>query len=187
MDNDQEYTKFRERLSYICTTYRDRDAITYMLDSGGKQIYLFADVERIVQSWEEAFSGFGLLRGDRAAIISPASPRVILAALALARAGITTVMIDAALPEEEINRLLAFSDVRAIFTVDGLFCQLSASERQGIPVFDLDSCEEELSLFSQSARTVQRGATTDRAEDVIAVIYSSGTTSTMKGIMVISG
>ena len=91
MDNDQEYTKFRERLSYICTTYRDRDAITYMLDSGGKQIYSFADVERIVQGWEEAFSGFGLLRGDRAAIISPASPRVILAALALARAGITTV------------------------------------------------------------------------------------------------
>ena len=103
MDNDQEYTKFRERLSYICTTYRDRDAITYMLDSGGKQIYSFADVERIVQGWEEAFSGFGLLRGDRAAIISPASPRVILAALALARAGITTVMIDAALPEEEIK------------------------------------------------------------------------------------
>ena len=184
MDKDQEYTKFRERLSYICTTYRDRDAITYMLDSGGKQIYSFADVERIVQSWEEAFSGFGLLRGDRAAIISPASPRVILAALALARAGITTVMIDAALPEEEINRLLAFSDVRAIFTVDGLFCQLSDSERQGIPVFDLDSCEEGLSLFSQSAGTVHRGSTTDRAEDVISVIYSSGTTSTMKGIMV---
>lgn len=184
MDTDQEYTKFRERLSYICTTYRDRDAITYMLDSGGKKNYSFADVERRVHSWETAFPGFGLLRGDRAAIISPASPKVIIAMLALAQAGITAVMIDAALPAEEINRLLAFSDVRAVFTVDDLFRQLSAGEKQGIPVFDLDSCDENLSLFPQSDRTVQRGETEDRAADVIAVIYSSGTTSTMKGIMV---
>lgn len=184
MDTDQEYTKFRERLSYICTTYRDRDAITYMLDSGGKKNYSFADVERKVHSWETAFPGFGLLRGDRAAIISPASPKVIIAMLALAQAGITAVMIDAALPAEEINRLLAFSDVRAVFTVNDLFRQLSAAEKQGIPVFDLDSCDENLSLFPQSGRTVRRGETEDRAADVIAVIYSSGTTSTMKGIMV---
>jgi long-chain acyl-CoA synthetase len=89
-------------------------------------------------------------------------------------------LIDASLPIEEINRLLKFSDIRATLTIPTLYEILDKQEITHVPVLDIN----DNTLLDGSTPTVKKEATTDPHIDVIAILYSSGTTASMKGVMI---
>jgi long-chain acyl-CoA synthetase len=171
-------------LEYVCGKYADKPSIVYMRNDGGKTEFTFGGIFERLQKAKKTFERAGLRPGDRAAIIAPHSPFVVLAGLSLAYANVTGVLIDAALPPEEINRLLDFSDVRVVFTIPKIQEALDKALITDIPVFDLSREGDEYSLFGGAAATVTRPETIDRDTDVIAMLFSSGTTASAKGVMI---
>ena len=178
------HKEFTERLEYICGKYADKPAITYMRDDDSKDNFTFKEIFKRVQAAREQFTRVGLRPGDRAAIVSPHTPFAVIAGFALAYANITAVLIDAALPPEEINRMLSFSDVHAVFTVPVKYEAIDKTILHDIPTFDLSQSGTEYQMFSNSSKEVLCAPTSDPDLEVISILFSSGTTASMKGIMI---
>ena len=182
--NTQGHTDFVSRLDHVCAEYADKTAITYMRDDGTKTLLTFGEIREQVLKAQGVFESIGLRKGDRAAIIAPSSPFSLIAVLSLAYGNITSVLIDSSLPTEEINRLLEFSDVRAVFAVPNIYEGLDENLVSDIPVFDLINEGGDYIVFNNSVKEIDKSETADPHLDVIAILFSSGTTASMKGVMV---
>jgi len=181
--DDNSYKDFVDRIDSICTQYANKTAITYLQNNGSKTIYTFEELYKRVRTAKVQFADIGMLPGDRAAIVAPQSPFVFYTVIALAYANITSVLIDSSLPVEEIERLLAISDVRAIFTVPGILSESSISTSE-VFTFDISKKSIKYDAFDESVNVVSSKKTSDPATDVIAILFSSGTTSSAKGVMI---
>jgi long-chain acyl-CoA synthetase len=179
---EQGYEEFVERFEHICTTYKDKIAITYMRNDDSKTLFTFGEIFERVCAAKKQFADIGLSSGDRAAVIAPHSPYAIFAGFSLAYSNITFTLIDATLPVAEINKLINTSDIRAVFTVPEVYSAIDKSTLLDIPVFDLSQCHKEFCLFTDSPKIVLRSATIDPDTTVLLMLFSSGTTSEMKGV-----
>ncbi|MDR2572077.1 MAG: acyl--CoA ligase [Oscillospiraceae bacterium] len=185
MENiEQGHKEFVKRLEHICNKYSDKTAITYIRNDDSKTLFTFGDIFKSIRSAKEKFNDIGLCPGDRVAIIAPHSPFAIMAGLSLAYSNITSVLIDASLPAEEINRLLEQSDVRATLATSDIYGGFEKALKADIPMFNIMTIADGFTVFSDSISSVKRDATKDPHLDVIAILYSSGTTASVKGIMV---
>ena len=184
MSSEKNYQEFVKRLDEVCTQYNDKIAIEYMRNDGSKTTYTFGKIKDHIIKAQDFFERVGLRKSDRVAIIVPHSPFAIMAGLSLAYSNLTSVLIDASLPEEEINRLLEFSDVRAVFTTPKIHGLIKSTLISDIPVFNSDTFEFSLALFADSVLGVKKNKTIDPHDDVIAILFSSGTTTEMKGVMI---
>lgn len=173
---------FKEKLEYISQRYANKTSMVYMTENCGDVRFSFSDIYNIIIETQSVLQKCGVVCGDRAAIITPHSPFGVMAELALAYSNITAVMIDASLPIEEICRLLEFSDVRALFTTNDLYDKISHKLTQNIPCFELGKNNTVNKFISGSVENVSMPETVDKDTDVIAIIFSSGTTGTMKGV-----
>ena len=178
------YADFKEKIEYITNRYSDKTSMVYMTENDEDISFSFNDIYKIIIETQSVLQKCGVVCGDRVAIITPHSPFGVMAGLALAYSNITAVMIDASLPIEEICRLLEFSDVRALFTTNDLYDKISPELTQNIPCFELGRDNTVNKFISGSIETVSMPETVDKDTDVIAIIFSSGTTDKMKGIMV---
>ncbi|MDR2599508.1 MAG: acyl--CoA ligase [Oscillospiraceae bacterium] len=182
--NEQSYNDFVERLTNVCEKYSDKTAITYMRNDDTKTLFTFGEIFNQIKTAKEQFEKIGLQKGDRVAIVAPHSPFAVIVGLSLAYANITTVLIDYALPTEEINRLLEFSDVRSVFTVADIYDNFDKSLITDIPIFDIATIADTLKIFDGSTTVVSKDSTVDPDFDVIAILFSSGTTASVKGVMI---
>lgn len=176
--------EFCAALEGVFQKYGHKRAVTYMRNDGAKDTLTFQQMEAFIHQVKEIFDRVGVVPGDRAAIVSPHSPWAVWMGMALAYAGITMVLIDASLPSEEVEELLEFSQVRAIFTTQRLYQQLSSSLLQRVPCLIMGEGLFVEVCHEHSKRIPVAPATQEGDEDVIAILYSSGTTGQMKGVMV---
>ncbi len=176
--------KYKETLINLCKKYAEKKAIVYMRDNGESTFTTYKEILSGCERLEAQLVKVGIVTGDRVAIISPHSPQAVLAALGLAYAGVTTVLIDASLPRDEINRLLEFADVRGIFTTEKMFEELDKKGMQRIAIFKLCNQECVYESFVGYEKCVEKVSTPDPEDDVVAILFSSGTTAQMKGIKV---
>ena len=182
--SDEGYKEFVERLENICEKYAEKTAITFMRNDDTKTLFTFGEIIGYIRNAKEKFAKVGLKPGDRAVIIAPHSPFAIITGLSLAYSNITSVLIDASLPAEEINRLLELSDVHSVITTSDIYETLDKSMISNIPAINIATVTEGIVIFSGSSAEVNVSATTDPHLDVIAILFSSGTTDRVKGVMV---
>lgn len=175
---------FKNMMDELFRKYSSKTIITYLKDDGSKVLFTFDDIHNIIIHLFKTLISCGILAGDRAAIVTPHSPYGVIAELILAYLNITIVPIDASLPIEEINKLLEFSDVRTIFTTDEFKNRLDVNLISKIPCFKLDGNNYPIELFDDSISKSELPTTPDKDNDVIAIIFSSGTTGEMKGVMI---
>lgn len=173
------YNRYQEKLDEIFEKYAEAEAFSWLLEDGGKVRIPYAVLSQMVKSWTRTLAAH-CAPGDRIAVIAPLMPNTVAAGLALAYANITAVLLDYTLPSDEMNRLLEFSDVQGIFTTEDFFPKIK--ERK-VPVFDLDRSGSDLVELMLPAASEKKEPQLERQRDVIAIIYSSGTTSSMKGVM----
>lgn len=176
------YTEFQQKINEIIKKYNIKTAVTYMKKNGEDETITFNEIGEFIHNAAQEFKQIGLVRGDRVAIISPHSPYAVFMGMALAYSGITVVLIDAALPQEEIQRLLEFSDVRAIFTISKIYNQFN--DMYNIPCFSLEQGLKIVPFDAEKGNCHDLFPTQDPEDDVIAILFSSGTTDQMKGIKV---
>ena len=174
---------FRKNLEETCEKYRDKNYFYLMKDDATAEITTYGEMLNIIKSMEKTFADIGLKRGDRVAVISPVSPQVILTGFSLHYYGATAVLLDASLPVDEIKELLSYSDVRAVFTTDELYSKLKDSFEYELTFYKLVNSLN-LQPYNENKSNLIKPETEDKEEDVIAIIYSSGTTGKMKGIKV---
>jgi len=180
----QWYQNFVEAIEHRGKEYKDKTAIAYLHEDGSRTNTSYEEIVGGCRKVKELFGTLGIVPGDRVVIVSPHSPQAVLAALGGAYANVTTVLVDAALPDSEINRLIAFADVRALFTTEALYERIGEEVKHEIPCIQLCKKENEYILFGDSVDTVKRPKTVDPEPDVIAILFSSGTTAQMKGIKI---
>jgi len=177
------YQDYKDKLDTIFEKFADKSAVVYLQVDGSQEILNYSDVKKIVGELEELTGNAGLKRADRIAVISPHSPFTVILNLSLAYSGYTAVLIDAALPLEEQRRLIEYSDVNAVFTVRQIYDGMNKEYFCDIPVFEI--CPDfTYRLFGESVECVNKVPEEPTNGEVIAIIFSSGTTSTMKGVEV---
>ena len=120
-------------------------------------------------------TGRGVQSGDRIGVAVERSPEVIIALLAIMKAGATYVPIDPAYPKQRIEFMLADSGARTLITHHRLRARLPAHDGQTIFV-DL----EHPAILSQSH--LNPSISLD-CRSAAYVMYTSGSTGTPKGVL----
>lgn len=174
---------FRLQFEQICKKSKDRCAIAYLRENDEIENISYGAIYDHIKMLESKLQRIGVGKADRVAIITPHSPHGVIAGVALAYIGCTAVMIDASLPSVEIRRLLEEGDVVAVFADVNVENQLGWETLGEYPVFDLNG-EIPFVLSENGLMSSKRSKIDDQDEEIMAIIFSSGTTSRMKGICI---
>ena len=174
---------FRYWIRQVCEKRKDKVVFSYLKDDQTILSIYYASLFNYIKSIEENLNHVGGKKTNRVAIIAPNSPYAVMAGTALAYAGCKAVMIDASLPVEEIRRLLEESDVTAAFVDESLREKIGWEYLKKYPIFNLNGSEP-FALSDKGLNKTKGSRICDQDEEVIAIIYSSGTTARMKGICI---
>jgi malonyl-CoA/methylmalonyl-CoA synthetase len=147
-------------------------------------IYCYGDAEQESSRLAGFMVSLGLKPGDRVTVQVPKSPTALWLYLACLRAGLVFHPLNSAYQRSELEYFL--SNAAPSLVVCGSDAENTMSElvaEQGIPVLTLDA-DGQGSLTERSANYPADFDTVARAaDDLAALLYSSGTTGRPKGIM----
>jgi long-chain acyl-CoA synthetase len=134
--------------------------------------------------------GVGVSGGTRCAILAFNSPAWVATYLGIIGSGNTAVPLDTAFTPYQVGKLLDDSGATLLFVDERSFAvaQEAAIERK-IPLVMLDVPHEGLPYVGEMVLAAEPGfvAVAVKPEDVSAIIYTSGTTSDPKGVMLTDG
>ena len=162
--------------------------------------WTYGELREKVTQLGAAYSSFGLGKGDRVAVLSPNRTEWAVSYLAAVTSGLAAVPVDKDLTIREICHVLNFSEPRVVICSEEYIDPLR-EHRSHVPSLErIISMEEErgqadLSFpeFVGSGRDVLGEGqdsfqnSTVSAQDLAAIIFTSGTTGGSKGVMLSHG
>ncbi len=151
--------------------------IAFSMFEGEEMTY--AEAGRRIARVQEILTGAGLRPGDKVALLSSNMPNWGICYFAVTSAGMVVVPILPDFSGEELDMIVEHSEARALLVSDKLFTKLS---RATISRLNVVVRTKNLGVISQRVRS--EGATAEpNPDDLAAIIYTSGTTSKPKGVM----
>ncbi|MFN2136763.1 MAG: non-ribosomal peptide synthetase, partial [Candidatus Promineifilaceae bacterium] len=121
----------------------------------------------------------GVKPGEIVGLACERSPELIIAMLAILKAGAAYLPLDKEHPHERLNRMLEEAQCRYIVTHKELHLPVSAATR----LFNLDNAEVSGAIERQSNENVQRPASSSSLQ-LAYVMFTSGSSGQPKGVMV---
>ena len=118
--------------------------------------------------------------GDRVAILSSSVPNWGVAYFAITTAGYVVVPIMPDFTSEDIDRIVEHSDTKALFVSDRLFSKLAKKTADKLNIVIRT---KNLGVIAQNVKGGNGSTRLPKPEDLAAIIYTSGTTSSPKGVM----
>lgn len=179
MLNNYTYFEFCELFAKNCNKFRFKNAVIDLKDN---RCYTFDQIFCTAQEVQKMLGRLGVKAHSRVAVISQHSPYSVICNICLAYAGLTAVLLDANLPVDELNNLIEFSAVSAFFVSPEMYSKIEKRLLVDVPVLIIQS-DLQYELVEKSYNGI-KPSQEEIEEDVIAIIYSSGTTETMKGIKI---
>lgn len=156
-----------------------RDNVAYSM-FGGEDV-TYAEVGKRVAAVQQMLLDAGLSAGDKVAILSSNMPNWGVCYFAVVTAGMIAVPILPDFTEAELDMLISHSEAKALFVSDKLFTKLS---KQTVAMLDIVIRTKNLGIISQRTEGKARGVSrVPRPDDLAVIIYTSGTTSRPKGVM----
>ena len=172
------HRNFVNRIIDICKENKDKTFITYMKTDDTEENWTYGEYLEMAQSIAYKFQRSSIGKGERILVMAPLSPYVYIMITALAMYGSVSVIINPALPEEELDSIIKKSDIRGIVCDEQTYQKYAFKWNRKYLVFDVISGN----LYID--REYQLEPSEDIHNDVLAILYSSGTTSEPKGVMI---
>lgn len=146
----------------------------------GGETWSFAKARDIAAGMAGAFAAAGLRRGDRVAILCSNRPDFMRAFLGCAWLGLVAVPINAAVRGPQLAYLLENSGAVALVIEDSLADALVAAGRGALRHVWSTDCgvDERLPALADPAPAAALGP-----GDILAILYTSGTTGPSKGVL----
>ncbi|MBQ5899412.1 MAG: AMP-binding protein, partial [Alistipes sp.] len=145
---------------------------------GGEDI-TYREVKERVEQVQELLLGAGLKAGDKVALLSSSMPNWGVCYFAVTTAGMVVVPLMPDFTGEELDSLIDHSESKALLVSDKLFTKLS---KDTVSKLNIVIRTKNLSVISQTVKE-QGSKVIPQPEDLAAIIYTSGTTSKPKGVM----
>ncbi len=165
---------------------RHPDKIAVQMKTGDRyQQHTYRDLVRSVASVARSLSEQGIGKGERIALLSENRPEWMIAYLAVVSCGAVIVPMDAQLTEKEAAVLLANSGAKAVFV--SADCRVKLPRNEPLAIFSFDPGDG--IPFSSMAMAHHDAALppAPAANDLAALLYTSGTTGDPKGVMLSQG
>ncbi|HEX2077990.1 MAG TPA: amino acid adenylation domain-containing protein [Longimicrobium sp.] len=143
----------------------------------GGEALTFAALEERSNRLANHLVRLGVARGEMVAISMDRSPSLLVAMLAVWKAGAAYVPVDPAYPEDRRAYMLEDSGASVVLTDSASVDAMPATEARAVVVDRIDLSAEDDSAL----------ATGVEADDLAYVIYTSGSTGRPKGVMVPHG
>ena len=159
------------------STERFASRIAFSMYDGDELTY--AEVGRRIGRVQEILTESGLGPGDKVALLSSNMPNWGVCYFAVTSAGMVAVPILPDFSGEELDMIIEHSEAKALLVSDKLFTKLS---KQTIERLNVVVRTKNLGIIS---RRVQAAGSTGipSPDDLAVIIYTSGTTSKPKGVM----
>ena len=159
------------------STERFASRIAFSMYEGDELTY--AEVGRRIERVQEILTDSGLRPGDKVALLSSNMPNWGVCYFAVTSAGMVPVPILPDFSGEELDMIIEHSEAKALLVSDKLFTKLS---KQTIERLNVVVRTKNLGIIS---RRVQAAGSTGipSPDDLAVIIYTSGTTSKPKGVM----
>ena len=139
----------------------------------------YAEVGRRIEKVQEILTCAGLRAGDKVALLSSNMPNWGVCYFAVTSAGMVAVPILPDFSGEELDMIIAHSEAKALLVSDRLFTKLS---KQTIERLNVVVRTKNLGVIAQRVRGEGTMAV-PKPDDLAVIIYTSGTTSKPKGVM----
>ena len=123
--------------------------------------------------------GAGLRAGDKVVLLSSSMPNWGVCYFAAVNLGLVIVPVMTEFSGAELDKIIEHSDAKALCVSDKLFTKLSEETVQRMNIVIRT---KNLGIISQTC-TEQGEGKVPEPQDLAAIIYTSGTTSTPKGVM----
>ncbi|MBQ3187677.1 MAG: AMP-binding protein [Alistipes sp.] len=160
----QSIEKFSDRLAFK------------MLD--GEEVS-FSEVGERIKKVQQMLTSAGLKPGDKVALYSSSMPNWGVSYFSVVTAGMVVVPILPGFSGEEVAKILEHSESKALLVSDKLYAKLP---KAAVEALNIVIRTKNLKVLSQ--RVEAEGATAvPQPKDLASIIYTSGTTSSPKGVM----
>ncbi len=168
------------RLFDYCTTTFSKRILSQYVD--GSQTYTYDQFRHKCLDLSRMLSRFGIKAGDKVAILSQNMPNWTVAMFATVPFGRVFVPILPDSSESEVSNILSHSDTKVLFISQRQLPKLSDEMRARLTlVIDVESFE--FIKKDDSAYTCEGWTKETQPDDLAAIIYTSGTSGTAKGVM----
>lgn len=161
------------------------DRSTVLLRTSAGKCYSYADAERESAQLANCLTGLGARVGDRVTVQVEKSPQALWLYLACLRAGLVYHPLNTAYQSSELAYFLGNAEPRVVVCTAGslpVFTELAAGAGvEHLLTLEADGIGSLLEAAAGCA--AQFDTVVSRADDLAALLYSSGTTGQPKGIM----
>jgi acetyl-CoA synthetase len=211
------YVGGKTNISYNCldrhldTPTRHKAAIVWEGEPGDRRVLTYAELAREVNKFASALKTLGIKKGDRVAVYLPMTPELVISLLACARIGAVHSVIFAGFSAESIRDRVQDCQAKLVITGDGGWRRGKALPLKDIVDEAVESCPsvsnvivvrrsgpEAFPCRMKSGRDVWyhdivKDASPDcppakmDSEDMLFLLYTSGTTGKPKGIIHTTG
>ncbi len=162
------------------------DHVAIQMKRGDRhQRYSYRDLLRSISSLSRSLAGLGITKGDRVGLLSENRPEWMIAYLSVQALGAAIVPLDAQLTDKEVALLLASAEARAVFVSAGTRSKLPRHMPFTILSFDEDG-ETRFSDMEKAYPSAELPPEPS-ADDLAALLFTSGTTGDPKGVMLSQG
>ena len=151
--------------------------VAYEMCAGEKVTY--AEVGARIAKVQEMLVSAGLEPGDKVALLSSNMPNWGVSYFAVTTAGMVAVPILPDFSDDELDRIIAHSECKALLVSDRLFTKLS---KRTVESLNVVIRTKNLGVISQKVSRTG-GTHVPAPDDLAVIIYTSGTTSKPKGVM----
>lgn len=140
----------------------------------------FSEFDKRVKSLQDILLDAGLSSGDKVALLSTSMPNWSVCYFAVTTLGMIVVPILPGFSGPEFDMIIEHSESKALLISDKLFSKLSKTtiERQNIVIRT-----KNLGIISRRAGLARGVVSVPQPDDIASIIYTSGTTSKPKGVM----